>query len=59
MAFTWVHVGMPPGVVYVQDMAMFPHILGRRGSAHWPRDFELSKWDGNPWAENLRRVSKP
>jgi hypothetical protein len=20
----------------------------------WPRDFELSKWDGNKWAEELR-----
>jgi hypothetical protein len=20
----------------------------------WPRDFELSKWDGNKWAEALR-----
>lgn len=22
---------------------------------HWPRDFELPKWDGNNWAEALRK----
>lgn len=25
------------------------------GSRPWPRDFELSKWDGNKWAEALRK----
>jgi hypothetical protein len=24
-------------------------------SDEWPRDFELSKWDGNKWAEALRK----
>lgn len=24
----------------------------------WPRDFELSQWDDNPWAENLREKIK-
>lgn len=24
--------------------------------AGWPRDFELPKYDGNPWAEGLRRT---
>jgi hypothetical protein len=24
------------------------------GAAAWPADYQLPKWDGNPWAERLR-----
>lgn len=31
------------------------YLEGGRDQGAWPRDFELPKWDGNKWAEGLRK----